>query len=188
MTGQRPLTLAEILEQVDRIGGDPATTTFRTWTGPVSADDNLVGREHGAVVLDFSGDFDEHDDGADDLRMELVAANVELDQANKVVTAARAWAETGKGGGFDHLQASLHLLSAVEAHANAQATAITGEPPPSCRAAKLATLIGAVSAWWAVEATRTSQTEHSSIWLEAEKAARRALCIAAQDYETAEQL
>lgn len=123
------LTLADVVEQVHRVGGDPATTTFRTWAGPVSADDHLVGRELGAVVLDFTGDFEQYDDG-DDLRMQLVAVTQELSLATRVVDAASHWAATGAAGGFDHLRASLRLLSALEDFGHAQASVITGEPAP----------------------------------------------------------
>jgi hypothetical protein len=190
MSGREALTLADLVTEIQHAGGDPATTTFVSLAGPVynQGSHYSVDRVDGALVVDVAGDWDEFDDGADDLRMELVGVTHELAQAMKVVDAAKAWALTGNAGGFPHMRASVALLDAVHAHADALAEAITGVPAPRHRAAEVAKLVGAVSAWWAVEATRTSQTEHSSIWLEAEEEVRRALCIAAQDYETAEQL
>src|SRR5882672_1950480 len=116
MSTYRPLTLQEVIEQVWHVGGDPATTTFRTWAGEVSGDDNLIDRVEGAIVLDFSGDYEDYDDGADELRMELVGTTHELERATKVLEAVRYWARTGKSGGFDHLHASLKLLAALDAH------------------------------------------------------------------------
>jgi hypothetical protein len=51
----RSLTLAELLEELDRIGADPASVTFQTAFGPVSCfgDDHEIHRVDGAVVVTF---------------------------------------------------------------------------------------------------------------------------------------
>jgi hypothetical protein len=138
MTGREALTLADVVAEVERAGGQFATTTFATFTGPVYNQDShySVDRVDGTLVVDFTGDFDEYDDGADDLRMELVGVTHELAQATKVVDAAKAWALTGNAGGFPHMRATVALLDAVHAHADALAEAITGVPAPGDRAAE----------------------------------------------------
>lgn len=52
------LTLAELLQKVERLGGDPATTTVRVNGYPIDMDEPKVYRDKGEMVVDFDQDLD----------------------------------------------------------------------------------------------------------------------------------
>ena len=56
----RSLPLAELLDELDRIGADPASVTFETAFGPVACfdDDYKIHRVDGAVVVTFGSTED----------------------------------------------------------------------------------------------------------------------------------
>lgn len=54
------LTLADLLAEVQKLGGDPATTRFTVWGQPIElGDDWDINRVSGALVVNFTWASDE---------------------------------------------------------------------------------------------------------------------------------
>lgn len=59
-----PLTLAELIDEVRRLGGDPSTTTlaFMGQIVTIADGDYSISRESGATIVDIGWDYDGDDE------------------------------------------------------------------------------------------------------------------------------